>query len=185
MELKDIIIVNIDGIGELRTSIGQSEKKVKNSAQEFVSMPLEGTFSHVGTKEFSIEQSEGEPVKVVSLGLYTKKGEFVSENALIAQNLLKELVQIKTGVRKNKYCLKSERLTNLNHLGHSQNARMVALQGKTFKATKLDDCRVYKSEFLDSVKFDLVCSDSASATALKSAMDKTETKSLYKFEVAE
>lgn len=178
---KEIIIIGVDKMGELRASIGQSEKKIKNSAQEFISMPLEGTFSHIGTKEFDIP----EVGKRVSLGLYTANNEFVSENALTAQNLLAELAEIKSGTRKGKFSLKSVRLTDLNKFGASQDLKLVNLQGKHFKAVPVEDARVYKSEYLDSAKFDEVCANAKNEKTLKDAMAKTEIKKLYKFEIVE
>ena len=175
---KEIILATMESIDAIRVKAGNSEKRRKNAAQEFTSTPLKGTFSHVGVKVFNIEGTE-----YPSIGLYLKTGEFISENALNQQNLLEELAEIKNGSRKGKFMLKSERLSDLTEHGTSANARLVALQGKTYTATK-KEIRVYKPEFLDAKKFDNVCQSTMSETSLKNALKCTEMKSGYIFEIA-
>ena len=176
---KEIILVTLDKMGDVRKKAGQKDSKIKSSAQEFTSIPAKGTFSHVGIKEFDIPNVG----KVKSVGLYLTDGSFVSENALNQQNLLSELIEIKNGKRKGKLMLKSERLTDLSEFGASADIRLVTLQGKSFSTTKKPDTRVYKEEFLDADKFDEVCQTSDTKTALKNAMDCTELKNGYVFEI--
>ena len=177
---KEIILVTLDKMGDIRKSAGQTDKKIQNSAQEFASTPEAGTFSHVGTKKFQID-GVGE---VTSVGIYTINGEFISENSLNQQNLLSELVEVKNGSRKGRLILKSERLSDLSKFGSSADARLVALQGKSFKTTKKPDTRVYKTEFLDSKEFDKVCQTTNTQAALKAALSCTETKNGYVFIVS-
>lgn len=177
MSKETIKLATIENIDAIRVKAGNSEKRRKNSAQEFSSTPLSGTFSHVGVKVFDIEGTQ-----YPSIGLYLTTGEFISENALNQQELLAELAEIKNGSRKGKFMLKSERLSDLSNLGSSANARLVALQGKTYKAEK-KEIRVYKSEFLDAQKFDDVCQTADTKSSLKAAWDCTETKNGYVFSV--
>ena len=177
---KEIIIVTVEQMGDVRKKADQKDGKIKASAQEFTSIPAKGTFSHVGIKEFDIPNVG----KVKSVGLYLTDGGFVSENALNQQNLLSELIEIKNGKRKGKLMLKSERLTDLTEFGASADIRLVTLQGKSFSTTKKPDTRVYKSEFLDADKFSDVCQSTASETSLKNALKCTELKNGYIFEIA-
>ena len=178
MSKEKITLATMENIDDIRVKAGNSEKRRKNAAQEFTSTPLKGTFSHVGIKVFNIDGTE-----YPSIGLYLETGEFISENALNQQNLLEELAEIKNGTRKDKFMLKSERLSDLTKHGTSANARLVALQGKTYTATK-KPIRVYKSEFLDAKRFDEVCFDKNNANNLKEAIKCTETKDGYIFEIA-
>ena len=175
--MNEIIIVSIDKMADIRKSAGQTEKRIKNSAQEFISIPESGTFSHIGIKEFDIPNVGLRK----SVGLYLTDGGFVSENALNAQKLLNELTEIKNGERKGKFILKSERLTDLASFGYSADSRLVALQGKSFKTAPVPDCRVYKSENLE--KFDTVVFEKSNAETLKKALNCTETKKLYIFTI--
>lgn len=175
--MNEIIIVSVDKMSDVRKQAGQTEKRIKNSAQEFISIPESGTFSHIGIKEFDIPNVGLRK----SVGLYLTDGGFVSENALNAQKLISEFVEIKNGERKGKFMLKSERLTDLSNFGYSADARLVALQGKTFKTTPVQDCRVYKSENLE--KFDTVVFEKSNAETLKKALNCTETKKLYIFTI--
>ena len=175
--MNEIIIVSVDKMSDVRKQAGQTEKRIKNSAQEFISIPESGTFSHIGIKEFDIPNVGLRK----SVGLYLTDGGFVSENALNAQKLLKELTKVKNGERKDKFILKSERLTNLSSFGYSADARLVALQGKSFKAIKQPDCIVYKSTALE--KFDTVVVTTDTPVNLEKVLKQTETKQLYKFEI--
>lgn len=182
MNKKEIIVVTLDKMGDIRKSAGQTDKKILSSAQEFTVTPESGTFSHVGVKDFTVDDN-GKDRVVKSVGIYTTDGIFISENALNQQNLLNELVVIKNGARKDKLMLKSERLSDLSNFGASADARLVALQGKSFRTAKKPDTRVYKSEFLDSKKFDNVCQTANNQTALKAALACTETKTGYIFTI--
>lgn len=177
---KEIIIISVDKMKEVRQSAGQTEKKIANSMTEYTSTPEEGTFSYVGVKEFDIP---GVGIRK-AVGLYLLDGGFVSENAINAQDLTDELVQIKSGNRKDRWMLKSERLSDISKFGNSADARLVALQGKNFKTAK-KEIRVYKSEFLDAVEFDKVCQASDTAAAKKAALACTEKKNGYIFTISE
>ena len=175
-------IDSVEKLSALRISIGQSDKKVKNSSAEFISMPTSGEFAEITTKEFDIEGVG----KVTSLGLATKTGEFVSENAIFANELLEELQQIKSGTRKDKFCLKNRNLTAFDgeFNAPSRDRKLLTLIGAKFNATAKTDCRVYKSEYLDAAKFDEVCVAADTKTNIKSILDKTEVKKLYSFTFA-
>lgn len=183
---KEKLTITIEQMNKVRSDAGQNPLKIKNSATVFSSMPLEGTFSHVGTKEFDIPNVG----KRTAVGLYLvksateKEAGFVSENAINAQMLEDIFAVIKSGSRKGRHSLKSVRLTDMAKfkLGDSADARLVALQGRKFKAVKKNDCRIYKSEYLDSTKFDEVCYLDNTAENLKDALSKTETKDLYEFD---
>ena len=179
---KEKIIVTLDKMGSIRKSAGQTDKKILTSAQEFTTIPESGIFSHVGVKDFTVTDN-GKDRVVKSVGIYTEDGTFISENALIQQHLLPELTEIKNGSRKGKLMLKSDRLSDLSKFGASADARLVALQGKSFSTEKKTDTRVYKSEFLDSKEFDKVCQSSNNQTALKAALACTETKTGYIFTI--
>ena len=169
--------VVLDKMAEIRKSAGQSDEKIKNSAMEFTTIPEEGTFTHVGTKEFDIPNVG----KRISVGLYLSNGGFVSENALNAQELLDTLIQVKNGKRKGRFMLKSARMSDLSKFGASADIRLVELQGKSFTTIPKEDARVYKSEYLDPKEFDKVCFEKDNKESLKKALDCTETKKLYIF----
>lgn len=177
MSKEQITLATMENIDDIRVKAGNSEKRRKNAAQEFASTPLKGTFSHVGVKVFEIDGTQ-----YPSIGVYLETGEFISENALNQQNLLEELAEIKNGTRKDKFMLKSERLSDFSKYGASANARLVNLQGKSYTATK-KEIRVYKAEYLDAKKFDAVCFDKNTANNLKEALKCTETKNGYIFEI--
>lgn len=174
----DKIILSSVDISALRKEIGQSDKKIISAATEYTTTPESGTFKNVGSKEFDIPGVG----KVTSLGIYTENGEFVSENSLNLQDLKNSLVEIKTGNRKGKFMLKSERLTDLRKFGTSSDKILETLQGKSFSTTP-EDARVYKSEFLDVVKFDDVCQTTNSDTSLNKALRCTELKKGYTFKI--
>lgn len=132
--------IGIDEMSVIRREAGQSDKKVANSAQEFISTPEEGEFDYVGTKEFDIPNVGLR----TSVGLHLVGGGFISENAINAQNIQLELVEIRTGENKGKFMLKSERLSNLANLGFSADARLIALQGKKFKTEPVSGLTLQK-----------------------------------------
>ena len=177
MNKEKLTLDNTSDVQNLRKSIGQSEKKMLNSAQEFSSIPEKGIFSHIGTKKFDIP---GVGVRH-SLGLFTTDGDFLSENTLTKQNLLDILTEIKNGTRKGKFMLKSERLNDLSKFGKSLDAQLISLQGLSFETQKLTDVKQYKQEYLTSETFDNVCQDSNTKTALKNANECTELGTGYKF----
>ncbi len=174
---EEIIKLSIDDIHQLRKAAGQSDKKIANAAMEFIRTPQSGVFGKVITKTFVIDNNE-----VTSVGLELVGGGFISETAITKQNLLPQLNRIKSGKRSNKYCLKSVRLTDLSNLGASQDSQLFNLQGKSFK-TEQKEIRQYKNEYLDTVKFDAVCSSVDSDEALKSALEKTEIGTGYVFNI--
>lgn len=178
MSKEQITLATMENIDDIRVKAGNSDKRRENARQEFASTPLQGTFSHVGVKVFSIDG-----VEYPSIGLFLTTGEFISENALNQQSLLDELTEIKNGTRKGKFMLKSERLTDLSKLGASANARLVNLQGKSYTAEK-QEIRVYKSEYLDAQKFNSVCFEKDNATTLKEALKCTESKNGYVFTIS-
>lgn len=177
MNKEKLTLDNTGDVQDLRKSIGQSEKKLKNSAQEFSTIPEKGTFSHIGTKQFDIP---GVGVRQ-SLGLYTVKGDFISENTLTKQVLLDVLTEIRNGSRKGKYMLKSERINDLTKFGKSLDAQLISLQGLSFETQKLTDVKQYKQEFLSAETFDEVCQEADNKTSLKEANKCTEIGTGYRF----
>ena len=174
---EQITLATMENIDDIRVKAGNSDKRRANARQEFASTPLAGTFSHVGVKVFTIDGTE-----YPSIGLFLTTGEFISENALNQQELLEEMSEIKNGNRKGLFMLKSERLSDLAKHGSSANARLVALQGKSYTATS-KPIRVYKAEYLDAKRFDEVCFEKNNATNLKEALKCTEMKNGYVFEI--
>lgn len=169
----------VEQIIDLRKSIGQKDKKIENSSAEFSSIPEEGVFDRIGVKEFTLT-NDGKTTVVKSLGLFTKNEDFISENAITKQHLEEVLTSVKTGDRKGKFILKSERLTNLNKFGKSLNEQMLNLVGKSFSTVK-KDVRNYQQHFLTSKTFDEVCQKDNSDESLQDALKKTEIVNGYKF----
>lgn len=176
--MQEKLIVSLDKVSEIRKAAGQSPEKIKRAAQEFTSIPESGKFSHIGTKVFTINDKD-----YTSVGLYLENGKFISENALYQQNLLEEFTQIKNGKRQGLFMLKSDRLSNLDRFGDSQDIRLHALQGKAFKTEVNSEIRVYKSEYLDAIRFDDVCFEKDTKTNINNALACTETKKGYIFTI--
>lgn len=196
-------IITSGNLTELRLFIGQSEKKVKNSETEFVSIPENGTFATIGVMVYPINAKKeigtgflltdnhavDKTKYIYSLGLTLENGGFVSESALTAQNLLSELTVIKNGPNKDRFTLKSERLSDFSSLAGSQNGKLSELQGKSFTTTKNKNGRVWKNTVfeLDAngvSKYRQNCTFNANTPDnLEKALDKTETKTLYTFKL--
>ncbi len=177
MVVKEIIVLSKEDISELRRSAGQKATKIANSAMVFSSTPKSGVFVRVGTKVFDIPN-----VGVrIAVGLYTNDGEFVSENSIIAQQLLDKFSQIKNGLRKDRYALKSEKMSDISDFGKSADERLFNMVGKSFTTEKVKDCRVYKSAAME--KFDDVCFTHNTESNLTLALASTEAKDLYIFTV--
>lgn len=171
---KELIEVKtVDELVKLRKAIGQSEKKIQNASMEFTTIPEEGVFAKIGVKEFTLTNSDGKAQTVKSLGIFTKNGDFISETALTRQHLEEVLTCVKTGTRKGRFILKSERLTNLNKFGKSLNEQLLNLVNKSFTTTKRD-VRNYQQQFLTTERFDEVCQPDNSAESLQDALSKTE-----------
>ena len=170
----------VEQIIDLRKSIGQKDKKIENSSAEFSSIPEEGVFARIGVKEFTLTNDDKTTTVVKSLGLFTKNEDFISENAITKQHLEEVLTSVKTGDRRGKFILKSERLTNLNRFGKSLNEQMLNLVGKSFTTVK-KDVRNYRQQYLTSETFDQVCQKDNDDEALQNALSKTEIVNGYKF----
>jgi len=171
--------ISISDMSKVRAAAGQSTEKQKNAATKYEHIPAEGTFSNVGTKEFDILGTG----KVIAVGLYTTDGKFISENCLNQQTLLSEFKEIKGGNRKGRLMLRSANLTDLTTFGESADERLTALQGKGFKTEKKPETRVYKTAYLDKVKFDEVCYIEGTEN-LEEALKKTEVKTGYAFTIS-
>jgi hypothetical protein len=181
MDEKEIIDVkNVKDLTKLRKTLGQSEKKQNNANTEFTTIPEEGVFDRIDVKEFTLTDDEGKTTSVKSLGIFTKNGEFISENTLTKQHLEEVLTSVKTGDRRGRFILKSERLTNFNKFGKTLNEQMLNLVGKSFTSVKRD-VRNYQQKYLTTKTFDEVCQKDNSPEALKDAMGKTEIVNGYKF----
>lgn len=175
-----IEIKNVKDLTNLRQTLGQSKKKIDNASTEFASIPTEGRFARIGVKEFTLKDDDGKETTVKSLGLFTENGEFISENNLTRQHLGEVLTSVKTGKRRGRFILKSDRLTNLSKFGGSLNDQMLNLQGKSFTTEKMD-IRNYQQQYLTTDTFDDVCQKDNSPEALKDALSKTEIVNGYKF----
>lgn len=178
---KELISVkSVEDLLKLREDLGQSKKKRDNSNAEFTSIPEEGVFARIGVKEFTLKDDDGKETTVKSLGIFTKNGEFISENTLTKQHLEEVLTSVKTGARRGRFILKSERLTNFNKFGKSLNEQMLNLVNKSFTTVKRD-VRNYQQAFLTSETFDQVCQKDNSVKSLEDALSKTEIVNGYKF----
>lgn len=170
------IISTVEEISALRAEIGQSEKKITNSAQEFAKTPERGEFSHIGSKEFDIPE-----VGIrVSLGLYTKEGEFVSENSIFANTVTDEVVEIKNGSNKGKFMLKQARISgNDVWEANSQNKRLLSLVGKKFTTESVD------GKALKAYTPEVMFAADKKATSVTTLKQNTEPKVYHKFMVSE
>ena len=171
--------ISISDMSKVRAAANQSTEKQRNSATKYEHIPADGTFGNVGTKEYKISDEE----KVISVGIYTKSGKFISENCLNQQTLLPEFKEIKGGSRKGRVMLRSANLTDLTNFGESADERLIALQGKSFTTEKKPETRVYKTAYLDKVKFDEVCYVDGTEN-LEEALKKTEVKTGYAFTIS-
>ena len=122
-------------ISDLRKEAGQSDKKITNSAAEFVKIPENGIFSNVGMKEFDIPNVGLKK----SVGLFTENGEFISENAIFASTVTDELVIVKNGSNKGKFMLKQIPVSTIESTlkGASRDLRLIELVGKKFETKKI------------------------------------------------
>ena len=168
-----------EAVSSLRKEAGQSERKITSSAAEFAAVPEIGEFAEIGMKEFLLNGQ-----KVVSVGLFTTEGFFISENSIFSSSLTGELFQIsKTSTSPNagKWMLKQERLNpKLWDLAPSADKRLISLVGRRFKTSKVNGL-VYKSDVFKDVNNLFVASNTA--TNLKKLTDRTESKTLYRFEL--
>ena len=181
---KELIEVkSLDDLRELRNVLQQSKKKQANADAEFDTIPSEGVFARIGVKEFTLVDSEGKAQTVKSLGLFTKNGEFISENNLTRQHLEEVLTSVKTGSRRGKFILKSTRLTDLSKFGKSLNQQMLKIVGKSFTTTKRD-VRNYQQQYLTSETFDEVCQKYNTDECLRDALSKTEIVNGYVFNIS-
>lgn len=179
---KELINVkNVEDLVNLRKKLGQTDKKINNASAEFTTIPEEGVFDEIGVKEFTLT-NDGKTQTVKSLGLFTKSGDFISENNLTRQHLEEVLTSVKTGKRRGLFILKSDRLTNLNKFGKSLNEQMLNLKGKSFTTVK-KDIRNYQQKYLTTDTFDEVCQEDNSDESLKDALGKTEIVNGYVFNI--
>ena len=125
MAKETIEVKTLDDLRKLRATLQQSKKKQQNADTEFATIPEEGVFDRIDIKEFTLKDEKGKETKVQSLGIYTKNGEFISENTLTKQKLGEVLTSVKTGDRKGLFILKSDRLTNLSKFGGTLNEQML------------------------------------------------------------
>jgi hypothetical protein len=160
-------IVSITEIADIRKSAGQSEKKIANAAQEFNRTPTSGTFSHIGTKVFTINKTD-----YTSVGLFLTDGTFISENTIRASDTLKELFIVANGENKGSKMLVQKRLSDLSRFGASQDAQLVALQGKSFKTTP-----VKGNVLIEYTKEKLF------GSSVSELWKNTEPKTLYIFDI--
>ena len=181
---KELISVNsVSDLMELREQLKQSKKKQANANTEFTSIPEEGVFDRIGVKEFALKDDDGKTTTVKSLGIFTKNGEFISENTLTKQHLGEVLTSVKTGKRKGSFILKSDRLTNLSKFGGSLNDQMLKIVGKSFTTVK-KDVRNYQQAYLTTETFDQVCQRDNSLESLQDALKKTEIVNGYTFKIS-
>lgn len=177
---KKLVELTAEAVNSLRKEAGQSEKRITNSAAEFAAIPEIGEFAEIGMKQFTLRNGQS----VMSIGLFTTEGFFISENAIFSSTLTSELFQISknsTSSNAGKWMLRQERLNpKLWDLAPSADKRLIALVGRGFKTSKIDGL-VYKSEVFKDISNLFVPSNTAGN--LKKLTDKTEVKTLYKFEL--
>lgn len=183
MAKETIEVKTLDDLRKLRDTLQQSKKKQINADTEFATIPTEGVFDRIDVKEFTLIDEKGQETKVQSLGIYTKNGEFISENTLTKQNLGEVLTSVKTGKRRGLFILKSDRLTNLSKFGSTLNEQMLNIVGKSFTTEKMD-IRNYQQKYLTTSTFDEVCQKDNSSESLKDALSKTEIVNGYKFNIS-
>lgn len=163
-------ITTAQQVSDLRKSIGQSDKKILNSSQEFVSVPKEGTFSRIGSKEFDIPGTG----KVTSIGFFTTNDKFVAENTIFASTVTEQVVEVKNGPNKGKFMLRQERVSpELFDLADSQDKRLLALIGKSFTTE-----RVSGFQLKDFAANKMFAKTEAQKASLK---DNREAKTYHKF----
>ena len=129
----------------LREEAGQTAKKIENSAREFSKTPEQGTFSHVGVKEFDIPNIGLKK----SIGLFTENNEFISENTIFSSTVTDEIVMIKNGPNKDKFMLKQKPVSTIESKLHgaSRDLRLIELIGKHFKTEKVSGFTLKEGSF--------------------------------------
>lgn len=180
-EKETLNISSVEDLVNLRVKLGQKQKKRDNAAAEFTVIPEKGVFDEIGVKEFTLT-NDGKTITVKSLGIFTKSGDFISENNLTRQHLENVLTSIKTGTRKGSFILKSDRLTNLSKFGKSLNEQMLKLKGRSF-STEKKDIRNYQQKYLTTETFNEVCQKDNSEESLKDSLSKTEIVNGYVFNI--
>ena len=176
---KRINQLTAEAVDNLRKDAGQSEKKRENASAEFVSLPSEGIFDTVGIKEFDIPKIG----KRTSIGLFTKSGHFVSENTIFASSVSEDLVQVRensTSPNKGKWYLKQVEINpHLRELAPSQNARLLALVGKSFRTEPVSGFTLKEGAYTPDKMF----VSSNNETNKKKLINLREPKRFYKFEL--
>ena len=174
---KRIDTLTAEAVNQLRIDAGQSTKKRENASMEFVSIPNEGVFDTIGIKEFEIPKVG----KKISIGLFTKSGQFVSENSIFASSVSEDMVQVKensTSPNKGKWYLKQVEINpHLRELAPSQNARLLALVGKTFKTEPISGFTLKEGSYTSEKMF----VSSNNETNKKKLISLREPKKFYKF----
>ena len=163
----------------LRKEVGQSDKKIENSATEFSKTPESGEFSHVGVKEFDIPNVGLKK----SVGLFTKNGEFISENTVFASTVTEEIAVIKTGANKGKFMLKQVPVSKIESTlkGASRDLRLIELIGKKFEAKKVSGFALKEGSY--DVKIMMVPTNTE--TNHKKLLALREPKDYHAFNIVE
>jgi hypothetical protein len=173
--MAEIIEITLDNISEVRTNIGQSDKKVKNAMMEFNKTPESGEFEKVTTKEFDIP----EVVLRTSLGMMTTSGEFVSENTIFASTVTDIVIPIANGDNKGKHMLKQDRISGSDVWGaNSQDKRLFALIGKSFTTEQVPGRALKSYDIAEMMTL------GKTVTEVKKLKDNTEPKTYHKFVVS-
>jgi len=153
-----IKVTKIEDLSALRAKVGEANglsedkiaEKVANAATEFNSVPEEGTFDHIGEKEYKLKDENGIEITRYSIGYYLGKDEktalHVSENTIFAQTVTDEPVKVKSVKNAGKYMLKQTRISESLYSENSQDKRLFALKGKSFKTVKFPGKALKKYE---------------------------------------
>lgn len=170
---KKLEIPTPEAISAVRGEAGQSSKKVQSAMMEYATIPENGVFTEIGIKSFEIPKVG----KKVAVGMFTKTGEFISENTIFSSTTLEEITQIKNGDNKDKFMLKQERNSpELFRLAASADKRLIALIGKQFTSKTSDGLTLKSYEAADMFATD-------KDMALFQLRKNIEPKKYYKFVV--
>lgn len=180
----------------------EATKKAANAAQEFKSIPLEGTiekpdFEVYGFEKGTVTQLDDktrEEVKTrilsgetnipnirVSVGYRLASGEFVSENQFSASTVTLRTIVVKSTKNAGKHMLAQEKISpDYYKLGDSADKRYLALIGKTYKAEKFQGLALkkYDSENMFADK------NLTPEIALETLKINTEPKTYHRFAIS-
>lgn len=147
MATDKITIEKIEDLSNLREQVGKANglsdekiaEKVANAATEFQTIPEQGTFDHIGQKEYKLKDENGNEIVRFSIGYFLGEDEetsvHISENSIFAQTVTDEIIKVKSVKNADKQMFKQARISESLFTENSQDKRLFALKGKSFKTT--------------------------------------------------